>query len=327
MNPIKILKPFAVLLAAFAFAAHADPVLPGPVVTTAWLKDHLDKVVVLDVRDDIASFTAEPEYETDAKSGVKKLTSVGGRIASALPVDFAKLRVSRTVEGKKIDKMLPDKAAFQEVMQSIGLTKGKAIVITSAGESTEQMDTAARLYWSLKVYGEDQMALLDGGVAAWLAADLPVSTAKAEVKRGDWEATAERHQLLAEVEDVEQALKGKVQLVDARPLPQYLGVFFKKPLVIAGGHLNGAKNFPTDVRTKAAGPAQVFMSPAEYRAVFKAQGIKEQSPTITYCNTGHMAAGAWFIQSEILGAKEVKLYDGSMHEWTTLGKPLVALGG
>ena len=48
---------------------------------------------------------------------------------------------------------------------------------------------------------------------------------------------------------------------------------------------------------------------------------------MTDCNIRQMASGMWFIQSEILGAKNVRLYDGSMHEWTTLGKPVVGLGG
>jgi thiosulfate/3-mercaptopyruvate sulfurtransferase len=61
--------------------------------------------------------------------------------------------------------------------------------------------------------------------------------------------------------------------------------------------------------------------------VFAAQGIDANAPSVSYCNTGHMAAGSWFIQSEILGNPQVRLYDGSMHEWTTLGRPVVGLGG
>jgi thiosulfate/3-mercaptopyruvate sulfurtransferase len=317
----------AVAGAALAFSAQAGTTLPGPLVSAAWLKDNLAGVTVLDVRDDMDSFTAEPQFETDAKTGTRKLTEVGGRIEGSLPVDFGKIRVSKTVDGKKIDKMLPDKAAMQEIMQGMGLNRGKTIVIVSAGESADQMEQAARLYWSLKVYGEDRMALLDGGVAAWIAAGNSVTSAKAEVPRGDWKATAERGELLAEVKDVEAAAKSKVQLVDARPLPQYLGLFVKKPAVQAGGHVAGSVNYPTDVRFKSSGLAQMFLSPAEYTAVMKVQGMDAGAPSITYCNTGHMASGMWFIQSEILGNKNVSVYDGSMHEWTTLGKPVVGLGG
>lgn len=307
--------------------AFAEGTLPGPVVNAAWLKDHLTEVVVLDVRDDLKTFAAEPEFETDAKTGQKKLTSVGGRIEGALPVDFNKIRVDREVDGKKITKMLPGKAEFQEIMQAAGLNKDMPIVIASTGDDAGQVEEATRLYWSLKVYGEDNMAVLDGGVAAWLAAGNAVTTAEAAKTRGNWEAGDARMDLIAEAADVEAAAKKKVQLIDARPLPQYLGLSFKKPAVLAGGHVAGAKNYPTDVRFKASGPAQVFLSADEYRYVMKAQDVDATAPSIAYCNTGHMASGLWFIQSEILGNTKARMYDGSMHEWTTLGKPVVGVGG
>ncbi len=313
--------------AALALPAFADVQLPGPLVSAAWLKDNLAHVTVIDVRDDIDSFTAAPAYATDEKSGKKTLESVGGRIDGSLPVDFGKIRVDRTIDGHKIGKLLPDKAAFQDVMQAAGLNAGKPLVIASAGESADQLEQAARLYWSLKVYGEDRMAVLDGGVAAWLDAGYPVTSAPASSGRGNWVSTRERRELLAEARDVELAAKNKVQIIDARPLPQYLGLFFKKPSVKAGGHVAGAKNYPTDVRFRAAGPAQVFLSAGEYRQVMKQQGVDPDTASITYCNTGHMASGLWFIQSEILGNPQVRMYDGSMHEWTTLGKPVVGIEG
>ncbi|MEQ1437781.1 rhodanese-like domain-containing protein [Fontimonas sp. SYSU GA230001] len=324
-NPVKLSG--AVLAGLLALPAFAETPLPGPVVSASWLKDHLNEVVVLDVRDDLKTFTAEPEFETDAKTGQKKLTSVGGRIEGSLPVDFNKIRVDREVDGKKITKMLPGKTEFQDIMQAAGLNKGMPIVIASTGDDAGQVEEATRLYWSLKVYGEDNMAVLDGGVAAWLAAGNPVTTAAASVTRGNWEAADARTDLIADTADVEAAAKKKVQLIDARPLPQYLGLSYKKPAVLAGGHVAGAKNYPTDVRFKAAGPAQTFLSADEYRYVMKAQDVKVDAPSISYCNTGHMASGMWFIQSEILGNRKARLYDGSMHEWTTLGKPVVGVGG
>lgn len=315
-----------VLAVIWPFAASAGK-LPGPVVDAKWFQDHVSHVVLIDVRNDLDTWTIAPEYEKDEKSGEQKLSAAGGHIEGALPLLFKKVRVDKLVDGKKIEKMLPDREYIQELMQTTGVTKGKPIVITSPGESADEIEAAARVYWTLKLYGADDLALLDGGNSAWIASGLPVSTEKSDVARGDWEATDARKEWLAELSDVEQALKDKTQIVDARPLPQYLGVTFKKPAVTAGGHLAGALNVPTDVRLRSSGIAQVFLKPDEYRAVLKAQGIRAEAPTVTYCNTGHMAAGMWFIQSEILGSKQVRLYDGSMHEWTTLGKPVIGLGG
>lgn len=301
--------------------------LPGPVVSAQWLNEHAQEVVIIDVRDDLKTWTDAPEYEKDEKTGASKLTASGGHIAGALPLDFGRIRVGRTEEGKKIDKMLPERSYVQDLMQSTGVAKDRPIVITSPGEAVDNVDAAARVYWTLKYYGASRLALLDGGNSAWILAGFAVSTEPTVPARGDWEATTERHELLAQMADVEKAMKDKLQLVDARPPSQYLGVTFKKPAVTAPGHLDGAHDLPGDLRVRPSGLAQQFLTPAEYRAVFKAQGINVQAPTITYCNTGHMAAGAWFIQSEILGGTDVRVYDGSMHEWTTLGRPVVGLGG
>lgn len=315
----------AALAAMLALSAHADVTLPGPVVTAQWLSSHLDDVTVLDVRSDVDAFTGAPEYDVDDKTGARTLVAVGGHIPQALLVDFDRTRSARMVNGRKIEKMLPDKAAFEKLMQDAGLRAGRPIVITANGQTVDEIDMAARLYWSLKVYGEDHVAILDGGDAGWLAAGQALIGEKSSIARGDWKASSERLDLVADASDVEKAGGAKVQLVDARPLPQYAGLSFKKPLVTAGGHVSGARNLPTDVHTKSAGGAQLFLTPGEYRSVMKLQGIDPAAPTISYCNTGHLASGAWFVISEVLGNKNVRLYDGSMHDWTSSGHPVVNL--
>jgi len=310
------------LIAAPACAAS----LPGPVVNSQWLVSHLDDVTILNVRSDVDAFTGTSEYETNAKTGAKTLVSVGGHIPKALLVDFDKARATRTIDGRKVEKLLPDRAAFESLMQDSGLAADRPIVITSNGQTADEVDMAARLYWSLKFYGARDLAILDGGDAGWLAAGQTLTSDRPLVEKGDWKATTERRELLAETGDVEKAATAKVQLVDARPLPQYAGLSFKKPLVTAAGHVAGARNLPTDVHTKAVGGAQMFLSPAEYRGVMTLQAIDPAMPSISYCNTGHLASGAWFVMSEILGNPQVRLYDGSMHEWTSSGHPVIKLG-
>ncbi|MBA4286354.1 MAG: sulfurtransferase [Xanthomonadaceae bacterium] len=323
---LRTTRTLAALVTALIVDVHAaDGGLPGPVVNAQWLASHLDQVTVLDVRSDVDAFTGTPEFEANEKTGAKTLVTVAGHIPKALLVDFDRTRSPRMIGGRKVEKMLPEKAAFEAVMQEAGLSAGQSIVITANGQTVDEMDMAARLYWSLKVYGEDRIAILDGGDAGWLAAGQTLVSDKPVTTRGDWKATAERRELLAEATDVEKAAAAKVQLVDARPLPQYAGLTFKKPLVTAGGHIGGARNLPTDVHTKAAGGAQIFLTPAEYRGMMALQGIDPEAPSISYCNTGHLASGAWFVMSEVLGNRSVKLYDGSMHDWTHSGHPVVSL--
>ena len=316
---------FATVLLMASGAANALE-LPGPVVTAAWVNQHRADVVVLDVRSDVDAFIVAPEYETDAKTGEKKLVSAGGHIADARLVDFSLTRVSTMVGDKKIDKMLPSGEEVQALMRKLGVGQDDVLVITSVGESSDEVDMAARLYWTLKTYGETDMALLDGGNVGWLAAGLPVSTAPmATVGVGDWIAGELDPTWLARIDDLKPAGAAPM-LIDARPSPQYHGLYFKKPAVTAGGHVAGALNFPIDMQTRQVGLAQTFMTPAQYSKVLSGLDIKPQPGAITYCNTGHMAAGAWFVFSEIMGLADVRLYDGSMHEWTTLGRPVVGLG-
>lgn len=320
------LRVSALVLFATASGAAMAVDLPGPVVSPAWLAEHRDAVVVLDVRSDLGAWTAAPEYEDDPKTGARKLVAAGGHIAGARPIDFNQTRVARMVGEVKIDKMLPSGDEVQALVRAAGVDDDDVLVITSVGETSDEVDMAARLYWTLKSYGETEMALLDGGNVAWIATGQPVSTDPAgEIAAGDWSAKELDRRWLAEIDDLKPEGPAP-QLVDARPAPQYHGIYFKKPAVTAGGHVEGAVNFPIDLQTRQAGLAQTFMQAEQYRALLKTIGIEPQPGAISYCNTGHMAAGAWFVLSEIMGIEGVRLYDGSMHEWTTLGRPVVGVG-
>lgn len=316
------MKRLLLLLVLHLSAATAHAQVPGPLVSTEWLNAHRATVVVLDVRSDLDAFVQEPQIKTDPTSGARVIVQLGGHIPGARLVDFEKTRVSRVVEGKKIGKMLPSAQEVTALMRAGGLKRTDAIVITSQGESYDEVDMAARLYWTLKSYGHRDLALLDGGNAAWLAAGLPVSTEPSKADAGDWSASELRRDWLAERDDIASAPRGA--LVDARPAPQYLGLSYKKPAVTAPGHIAEAVSFPPDVRLYPAGAAQKFLSPAAYGKLLANLGVKPQKGAIVYCNTGHMASGAWFVLSEILGVEGARLYDGSMHEWTTLGRPVVA---
>jgi len=309
----------------FVSRADAETMLPGPLVTAQWLNDHLKEVVVLDVRDDLKQLTAEPKFKVDAATGVRTLVETGGHIPGALSVDFAKIREMRTVEGMKLNAMMPTKEFFQKAMQEAGLDKGVTVVIAPVGQSIESLDMATRLFFQLKYFGDDNIAVLNGGTNGWMAAGYPVSTEAIPAKQGNWAATAERKELLATTEDVKQAIQDhKHQLVDARPVAQYYGLV-KSPVVLAAGHVSGAFSLPTEAVSRAINGAQQFMAADAYRALFKQQGIDPARPLISYCNTGHLASGGWFIAYEILGNKSAKMYGGSMNEWTHLKNPVVAL--
>ncbi|WP_455198495.1 sulfurtransferase [Kaarinaea lacus] len=290
--------------------------LPGPVVDTTWLKANIDKVVILDVRSDIKSFSENPRFIVDKKTGKKILVQAAGHIPGALLVDYSKLRTNRVIRNRTISKMLPSKSAFEKLMQSVGVNKNDTLVIMSKGRSNGDILGATRLYWSLKYFGHDNMAILNGGMTQWLKDGGKVANRLTPSRKGNWVATAERNEILATSEDVKNAISNPgVQLIDTRNISQYLGTY-KKSYVYNKGHIPGAKNLPNEVLTGPIGKA-TFTPVNEIKGLSEILNIDPQGGMITYCNSGHLAAGSWFVYSEILGNKNVKMYDGSMHQWTS----------
>ncbi|MGB5337499.1 MAG: rhodanese-like domain-containing protein, partial [Gammaproteobacteria bacterium] len=199
-----------------------------------------------------------------------------------------------------------------------------AIVIVSKGQNNDHLTMATRLYWQLKYFGHDNMGILNGGVAAWLADGRQVASGASKPLPGDWQAGAGRNAILASTADVAAAVKsGDAQLVDTRSLSQYLGTA-KKPYVHAMGHIPGAKVYPYELMN-TAGESARFLPAEKLGQLMVAMDIDEDAATITYCNSGHLASGGWFIMSELLGNKNVRLYDGSMHEWTLMKQPVKAM--
>jgi len=310
------------LLACLQGTALAEASLPGPVVDAAWLAENLGKVKVLDVGSTPESFVRAPQF-SQPEGARPVLDEAAGHIAGAVLVDPATLRVDREIDGRKVKAMLPTAEAFTALVRSWGVQSGEALVVVPLGASTADVDDATRLYWQFKVYGHDNVAVLDGGLTGWLAEGRPWSVAAPVApEAGNWEAGPLRADLFAGMETVEAALAASdVQLVDGRDMSQFYGLS-RRSSVKAGGYLPGARPLPPELVTRQAGGAARFLKPDEYRRLLLAQGITPDAPSITYCNTGHLASGAWFVMHEIVGNPKVALYDGSMHEWTHAGRPV-----
>lgn len=312
------------MLACLQGIASAEERLPGPVVDAAWLAAHREKVRVLDVGSTPESFVKAPVYaKPGSEGGQPILEEAAGHIAGAVLVDPASLRVEREIDGRKVKAMLPTAEAFTTMVRSWGVQQGEALVVVPLGATTADVDDATRLYWQFKVYGHDNIAILDGGLTGWLVEGRAWSVeAAATPEPGNWEAGPLRVDLFAGMETVESALvAGDVQLVDGRELHQFYGLS-RRSTVAAGGHLPGAHALPPELVTRQVGGAARFLKAADYQRLLVAQGIAPEAPSITYCNTGHLASGAWFVMHEIVGNPRVALYDGSMHEWTQAGRPV-----
>jgi len=305
-----------------AWVAQAG-VLPGPLVDTQWLAANADKVQIVEVRGNAKSFTAQPEIAVDAK-GKKSIEDIGGHIPGSVLVDAKKMRVDRKYGDLTVKYMIPEAADFEKYVRSSGVVAGKPMVLVPMGAEVADINDALRMYWQFKVYGEDEMAVLDGGYTAWLLEGRAWSK-DAPATSGNWSVKADRTaQYFATSEDVAKAAANKsATLVDSRDAPLFYGLV-KRDYVYGHGHIDGAKLYPTDLMFKTSGGALKFMPPSTYRGLLAAQGIDDKAAAITYCNSGHLSSGPWFLMSEVLGNKQVKLYDGSLHQWTLEKRPLAA---
>lgn len=306
-------------LAAASALAQA---LPGPVVNTAWLAANLDKVQVLDLRGSAKSFTIDPEF--DEVKGNKVVDEVGGHIAGSRLMEFKTIRVEREINGNKVKYMVPERAVFEKMVQDAGIDGDKPIVIVPVGLSLSDVNDGMRLYWQFKLYGEDKVAMLDGGMAAWLQEGRPYVKDALVAKVGNWKSAADRTaQLFADSTDVAAIVEKKsAQLIDGRELPQFHGLM-KRDYVYAYGHIDTAKPLSPDTTYKKDGSAIKLLSANTYRGVLQAQGIDPAAPSVVYCNSGAQSSLPWFILSEVLGNQSAKQFDGSLHQWTLEKRPLV----
>lgn len=293
-------------------------------VETRWLIQNLNKVVVLDVRVSEKSFTSTPTYRTNKKTGNQFLSKVGGHIPGARLILYKNVRSERSIDDKSIKFMAVSSDKFETFMRQTGVNQDSHIVITSNAESTFDLTMATRMFWQVKHYGHNNVSLLNGGTAQWIIDGHKVDTTKIDYEAGNWQARQRHDSILADSLEVEAATKNSdVQIVDIRPLGQYLGTF-KSAKAKSKGHIPTAKVLPVDLLSSRSMPVK-FLSASEITQLAAALGVDKHQSLITYCNSGHMASGGWFVFHELLGNNNTKLYDGSMHQWTHEGRPIVSM--
>lgn len=322
MRTIRILLTCIMSLILYGQPVLAD--LPKPLVETEWLAKNLEQVFILDVRKSVESFTAKPVYEKDKATEKNNLVKVGGHIPSANFILYKSLRGGQKINGINLKYMLPEKSSFESLMQKSGLNSDSLIVVVTNAENDFDVTMAARIYWQFKYFGHDEVSILDGGTAQWIADGYDISSTSSMPSAGNWQVKEERRELLANSNDVVAAINDdSTQLIDVRPLGQYLGTN-KSSKVSEKGHIQSSKSYPVELIANRKLPIK-FSSRSELLEVSDALGIKSNLDSITYCNSGHMAAGGWFVMYALLGNENVKLYDGSMHQWTAEKRPVVKM--
>jgi thiosulfate/3-mercaptopyruvate sulfurtransferase len=267
---------------------------PAVLVDIPWVNEHLNypKVRLVEVDVDTKA------YDT-------------GHIAGAVGWNW-KLDTQDTLR-----RNLPNAEQTQALLRRSGISPDTTVVIY--GDNNNWF--AAYAVWLLKYYGHEDVRLLNGGRAKWVADGQPLTTdvpsypaTNYEVKKPKAELRAMRDQVLKSVE-----AKSAV-LVDVRSPKEFSGELLAPENLPQegaqrGGHIAGAVNIPwaSAVREDAT-----FKSADELRALYGTKGVSANKPVIAYCRIGERSAHTWFVLKYLLGYEDVRNYDGSWTEWGSL---------
>lgn len=279
-----------ILLFVIAFAASGWAVAAQPLLTPAQLQSRLGDpdLRVIDIR--------------DAKSYAAQ------HIPGAVNAPYGRWRGPASNPGE-----LPPLKQLTELVQSLGLVAGTHAVVVSSGADATDFGASARVYWTLKVLELKELSILNGGVKAWSQSSLPLDSATVKVAPSSYAPKLDASLIATRNEVSQDIAGGNISLVDARPAAFFHGDT-RHPAAKLPGTLRGAVNLEY---TKWFAPGSaMFVSIEEARKVAASSVLDPQKDTVSFCNTGHWAATNWFALSEVLGQKHVKLYAGSMVDWT-----------
>lgn len=206
---------------------------------------------------------------------------------------------------------------LQEVLRERGIDRDTTLVLY--GDKNNWWATYT--FWALRLFGLENLKILDGGRARWEEEGRPLTTDVPQHRRGDIEVPErDDARVRAFRDDVSASLHdGRAQLVDVRSPEEYRGERLHMPDypnegALRGGHIPGAKNIPW---ARAVDPdTHTFKPAAQLRAIYiEEQGLRPEVPTTSYCRIGERSSHTWFVLTYLLGFEHVKNYDGSWTEW------------
>ncbi|WP_165793544.1 sulfurtransferase [Hyphococcus luteus] len=274
--------------------------LPTPLVSTAWLADNLGApdLVILDCT------TVQEETPDGSYAFVPGRASYDdAHIPGAVFCD-----VLGTLGDKDDPRplMMPKAGAFKEAMEALGVGDNSAVVVYDRGIGS----WAARVWWSLKTYGFDEAAVLDGGFKKWTAEARPVSGEAPEIKPASFTPRYRPERIVSKDEVHKIIEEGGATLVHSLSLKEFTGEAAPMP---RAGRIKGSINAPASSLVDPE--TGVYLSKDKLAAHFDAAGARKSDRVITYCGGG-VAACNNALALAVLGFDDIAVYDGSLAEWT-----------
>lgn len=254
-----------------------------------WLAANLDgeDIRILDVRKDIMDYWR-------------------GHIPGAVYLDPGMLRLAdHGIPGK----LMPP-ALLAEMLGRLGVTNETGVVVYAEGN---EMD-ATYVVWALDYLGHESVALLDGGFARWQKQERTVTQEYPQIAPTEYPLPAQLgEEVRATLEDVRSAvMEGLAVLVDVRPMPMYTG---EAGVWQRNGHIRGAVQHvgKSDLSEDGA-----WKDEAELAEAYERLGVTPDKTVIAYCGMGLGSSQVYFTLKHILNYPDVRNYDGSLSEWSSI---------
>ncbi|MEO0752561.1 MAG: 3-mercaptopyruvate sulfurtransferase [Pseudomonadota bacterium] len=282
--------------------AHDDP---KTLVSTDWLAAHLKDpdLRILDATWFLPTDTRDPHAEYDA-----------AHIPGARFFDIEDVSDHRS----DLPHMVPPVEKFMSRMRRLGVGDGHQIVVYDA----EGLFSAARVWWLFKLMGQNNIAVLDGGLPKWVADGHPTEDMPPIIRDRHMTVRRQNH-MVKDVTQVSSASKlGEYQILDARAPARFRGDAPEPREGLRAGHIPNSRNVPY---ATLLNDDHTMKAPDALRAVFDAAGADLSKPVITSCGSGVTAAIINLALTRI-GKTDHALYDGSWTEWGAFPTVPVATG-
>ena len=278
---------------------------PKTLVSTEWLHAHLKDpdLRILDGSYYLPQMGRDPRAEYDA-----------AHIPNARFFDIDDV----ADHGSDLPHMVPPVEKFMSRMRAMGVGDGHQVVVYDG----MGLFSAARVWWLFKLMGQNNIAVLDGGLPKWQSEGRPVEDLPPVIR--DRHMTVRRqNQMVKDVTQVSAASKlGDYEIIDARSPGRFRGEEPEPRAGLRPGHIPGSKNVCFKDLLNAD---QTMKNPVEIRQIFEVAGVDFNKPAITTCGSG-VTAAVLSLGLERIGKTDHSLYDGSWSEWGMFPTVPVATG-
>lgn len=271
-----------------------DPMPNAPFVSVEWLNERLaaPDIVVVDGSWYLPTMNRDPEAEYRA-----------GHIPGAVRFDIDTVKDPTN----PLPHMLPQPDVFGAQVGAMGIGDGMKIVIYDGAG----LFSAPRVWWTFKVFGARDVAILEGGFPAWKAQGMPVEEGEVRLRAPRTFTARLDHSAVADLRDIQRMLEtGAAQVVDARPADRFRGETPEPRPGVRSGHMPGSLNLPfADITENGR-----LKDPAAIKEALERAGIDPSRPVVTSCGSG-VSAAILSLAFESIGRPAKALYDGSWTEW------------